>query len=292
MKPIRFLLLPLSFIVFISCGNDDNSFTYNGRAETEITKITAKVAGTVDQITCDEGDAVKQGQLLVKINTDKLDLQLKQQQAQERELDANLRSISAQEKQINSQMALSKQTLEKTKKMVSEGAATQQKQDELETQVEVFEAQLESALTNKKVIQAKKDQLAAAIGLTQLSLNDAVLKAPFDGIITNRFLEETELAAPGRTILELADLSRMEVTFYVDYADLNRVKIGEPIKVHIDGADKSMEGKIKWIASESEFTPKTILTKETRTTLVYAVKISVANPDGILKIGMPVDVTI
>ena len=119
MKPMRLFLIPLFMLLVTACGNNEDSFTYNGRAETVTTKITAKLAGTVDQITCDEGDAVTKGQLLVQINTDKLELQLKQQQAQKSELEANLKAISAQVKQIRSQLALTEQTLEKTRKMVS-----------------------------------------------------------------------------------------------------------------------------------------------------------------------------
>jgi len=73
---------------------------------------------------------------------------------------------------------------------------------------------------------------------------------------------------------------------------LAQVKIGAVVKVAVDGVDKPLDGKIKWVASESEFTPKTILTQETRTTLVYRIKAAVDNPDGLLKIGMPVDVSL
>ena len=82
----------------------------------------------------------------------------------------------------------------------------------------------------------------------------------------------------------------MKVTIYVSTNELSHTKIGNQADIKVDGVDELMKGTITWISSESEFTPKTILTEETRTTLVYAVKIAVSNPDGILKIGMPVDV--
>ena len=126
--------------------------------------------------------------------------------------------------------------------------------------------------------------------MTQISLGEAKIISPINSVVLNRFLDKDELAAPGRTLLELADLSNMKITIYVSTEELSRVKIGDKVKVKVDGVDKMLEGTVYWIANESEFTPKTILTEETRTTLVYAVKVSVPNPDGVLKIGMPVDV--
>lgn len=291
MNQLRYLILFIASIFSISCNNgNDNAITYNGRVEADIISVSAQVGGTIDEVSVDEGDAVKKNQLLMKINTDKIELQLKSQQAQIIELQANLAANAAQIKQVDAQLKLAQQTLDKTKKLVNEGAATEQQQDELESEVDVLRAQKEALLTNKKMLQAKEQQLYAAIELTQISLSDARIISPIDGLVLNRFLDKGELVTPGRILIELADLSNMEITIYVSTEELSRVKIGNKVKINVDGLEKMLEGKIHWIASESEFTPKTILTEETRTTLVYAVKISVTNPDGVLKIGMPVDV--
>ncbi len=291
MNQLRYLILFIASIFSISCNNgNDNAITYNGRVEADIISVSAQVGGTIDEVSVDEGDAVKKNQLLMKINTDKIELQLKSQQAQIIELQANLAANAAQIKQVDAQLKLAQQTLDKTKKLVNEGAATEQQKDELESEVDVLRAQKEAMLTNKKMLQAKEQQLYAAIELTQISLSDARIISPIDGLVLNRFLDKGELVTPGRILIELADLSNMEITIYVSTEELSRVKIGNKVKINVDGLEKMLEGKIHWIASESEFTPKTILTEETRTTLVYAVKISVTNPDGVLKIGMPVDV--
>ncbi|HES58850.1 MAG TPA: HlyD family efflux transporter periplasmic adaptor subunit [Caldithrix sp.] len=282
-------LIIIFFILHCTDAND-NSITYNGRVEADIISLSAQVGGTLDMVNIEEGDVVKKDQLLMKINTDKIELQIKSQQAQIIELQANLAANTAQVKQVDAQLKLAQQTLDKTKTLVIEGAATEQQQDELESKVDVLRAQKEALLTNKKMLQAKEQQLNAAIEMTQISLSDASITSPIDGVILNRFLDKGELVAPGRALVELADLSKMKITIYVSTEQLSRIKIGDKVKVRVDGVDELLEGMIYWIASESEFTPKTILTEETRTTLVYAVKVTVANPDGVLKIGMPVDV--
>lgn len=291
MKYLRYAI-PIIIILFIlHCNNgNDNSITYNGRVEADIISLSAQVSGTLDLVNVEEGDAVTKGQHLMKVNTDKIELQLKSQQAQIIELQAYLAANAAQIKQIDAQLKLAQQTLDKTKKLVSEGAATEQQRDELESKVDVLKSQKEALLTNKKMLKAKKEQLNATIEMTQISLNDAKIISPINGVVLNRFLDKDELVAPGRTLLELADLSNMKITIYVSTKELSRVKIGDKVKVKVDGVDEMLEGTVYWVSSESEFTPKTILTEETRTTLVYAVKVSVPNPNGVLKIGMPVDV--
>jgi HlyD family secretion protein len=291
MNQLKYLILFIASIFIISCHNgNDDAIIYNGRVEADIISLSAQVGGTLDTVNIEEGDVVIKDQLLMKINTDKIELQLKSQQAQIIELQANLAANAAQIKQVDAQLKLAQQTLDKTKKLVNEGAATEQQQDELESKVDVLQAQKEALLTNKKMLQAKEQQLNAAIEITKISLSDARIISPIDGIVLNRFLDKNELVAPGRTLLELADLSNMKITIYVSMEELSHVKIGDKVNIKVNGMDSMLEGIVYWIASESEFTPKTILTEETRTTLVYAVKISVTNQDGILKIGMPVDV--
>jgi HlyD family secretion protein len=285
-----FILL-IMIVSLTACKNGRNGeYVSNGRIESEIIRLSAQLGGTVDSLFFREGEAVQKGQILAVINRDKLQAQLKQQQAQNEELDANLSSLTAQIRQLQSQLNFTQDTYEKTRTMVREGAATEQKRDELATQVEVLQAQMEALITNRRVIESRRRQLNATIELTQISLREAVITSPIDGIIVNCFIREKEWVMPGRVLFEVADLSVMEARIYLPLSDLNRLQLGQEVQVWMDGYEKALPGKVKWIASEAEFTPKTILTKETRTTLVYGVKVQVPNPEGRLKIGMPVEV--
>jgi HlyD family secretion protein len=290
MKKMIILFVSAAFII-AGCNSGNNGKNiYNGRLDTDIIRLSAQTAGNIDSLKIEEGDPVSKGQLLVKINTDKAEAQMRRQNAQLDELNVNLLTLNAQIKQVKTQLNFAVETLKKTEKMLIEGAATEQRRDELATQVSVYQAQLEALKSNYQIIASKKAQLAATMELTEISINDAQIKSPINGIVINKFHYENELVSPGRVVLEVADLSSMEATIYAPLADLSKIKIGQPVQILADGAEQPFEGKVKWIASESEFTPKTILTKETRTTLVYAVKIAVPNKEGILKIGMPVDV--
>ncbi len=287
---LKYFGLSLFVFILFSCSGNDKPFAYNGRIDTDVIRLVAKTAGTVDTLAVQEGDLVNKGQLLVRVNDDRLRLQLKQQMAQIEELNTNLQVLKSKQRQVQSQLNFNLQTLSKTKAMLQQGAATEQQVDQLQTQVDVLKAQLDEVLANERLISSKRDQLQAAMGITKLNLKDCRVTAPLDGTVINRFVDLYESVAPGSPLLELADLSVLKATIYVPLTKLNEIKPGQKARVKVDGLEETFEGRIIWIASEAEFTPKTILTKETRTSLVYAVKIEVPNPEQKLKIGMPVEV--
>lgn len=289
----KYILLFAVVLYTTACERTDKDrFVYNGRSETDIISLSSQVSGIVENVFFEEGGFVKKGNVLFTVNTDKMESVLKGQQAQVLEIDANLNANKANIKQVDSELKFAMETLEKTKRLVAQGAATRQRQEELQTKVNVLKAKKEMLITNRNQMDAKKKQLSALMEQTKISIRDASIESPIDGVILNQFVNEGELVLPGRRMAEIADLNKMEITVYVSLADLPEIKIGNNADVRIDGRDSLLQGRIRWIASESEFTPKTILTRETRTSLVYAVKIAVDNKDRILKIGMPVDVII
>ena len=290
-SPMKIQLSLLSVLFLFSCtaGDKDNPI-YNGRLESDIVRISAQSAGVVDTLTVEEGQEVHKGQLLLVINSDKIKLRLQQQQLQKQEISLNMQGLQARLQELNAQLNLAQKTLKKTLNMITAGAATDQKKDELAAQVSVLTAKKEALNAQMQTVANKKKQIEKAIELTRLSLNETRILSPAEGRILNQFIYRGELAVPGKALFEIADLSRMEAEIYLPLEELGNVKLGQEAKISVDGQENSFKGTVKWISSTSEFTPKTILTKETRTTLVYQVKITLSNPDGILKIGMPVDV--
>jgi HlyD family secretion protein len=106
-----------------------------------------------------------------------------------------------------------------------------------------------------------------------------------------RNTEPGEIAAPGALLLRIADLSELELRVYLNEKDLARVKIGQEYPVSIDALKgQTVSGRVSWVSSEAEFTPKNVQTRDARTQLVYAVKLSIPNTDGKLHIGMPAEV--
>ena len=290
MRKILFLGMA-AFLILAGCSdNGGTGLIYDGRLDTDIIQVSAKIAGTIDSLLVEEGDAVQKNQLLAQIETDRIEAQLKMEDAQLSELQANLQALEAQIKQIRAQLSLAEKTLSKTQNMLKEGAATDQKKDELSTQVDILQAKMQAIRAQQATLAAKKKQLQAKKELTLLNLRDTRLLSPINGVVVNKFKNAKEVVQPGITVLDVADLSTMEAVIYVPLVELDKVKIGQKATLRIDAGNQTFEGRVKWISSQAEFTPKTILTRETRESLVYAVKLTVPNPEGILKIGMPVEI--
>lgn len=181
----------------------------------------------------------------------------------------NSERLQAQYEQIIADLRFAQATLRKYQQLLRDGAISRQQYDELSARVEVLSAQVKNI---------------------KIQLKDTAIVAPQNGTILTIYARPGEYVQPGSPILELADLNIMEVRIYVPLKKLAELKIGQTVSVKVDGLSQTLSGKISWIAAEAEFTPKTILTAETRTTLVYAVKVKIANTQGVLKIGMPVEV--
>ena len=134
--------------------------------------------------------------------------------------------------------------------------------------------------------------------LAQLDvLNDQIRKCyiynPVDGTVINQLAEQYEVVGVGMPLYRIASLDTLQLRFYTDAQRLQQVSLGQEVEVLVDNGEsgyRRIQGKINWISSQAEFTPKTIQTKEDRVNLVYALKAEVPNPNGLLKIGMPAEV--
>jgi HlyD family secretion protein len=150
----------------------------------------------------------------------------------------------------------------------------------------------EAARQQVRGLDARRKQLAAQIGTVDKKLRDAVITSPTDAMVSTLYYEEGEAIVPMQPILELIHTNELDVKIYVSEKTLPRVKQGQTATVRADGLDKEFPGRLSWVSPKAEFTPKNILTPETRTSLVYAVKVTVSNPERVLKHGMPVEVAL
>ena len=162
------------------------------------------------------------------------------------------------------------------KAIVKQAGSNLKKIDAAEKEVEAARAQVQAA--------------RSAVGLAKIHLKYTLLRAPFKGIITSRNIEPGEVVLPGREVMTLSDLSRVELKIFVGETEIGKVKPGQRVEVRVDSfPDKVYRGKVSFISPEGEFTPKIIQTHQERVKLVYLVKVSIPNPDLELKSGMPAD---
>jgi HlyD family secretion protein len=140
------------------------------------------------------------------------------------------------------------------------------------------------------VARANLNAANASLGLSRVNLDYTVLRSPANGVITVRQAELGEVVAPGTPVVTLADLDHIWLRAYVAETDLGRIRWGQAVAVTTDTyPNKRYQGRISFIASEAEFTPKSVQTNKERVTLVYRIKVDIDNPNHELKPGMPAD---
>ena len=302
-------LVPLALTACISlsygCNNgDEQSFTGSGTFEATEILVSAQSNGELLEITFDEGDHVTKGRTLAEIDAESLRLQRDVTASGLDELTWNEkiaeREIAAAEETVNQAQAsleILTKTRDRIKNLFGQGAATRDRLDKSETELSVAVSQLKAAGSKLSGIRAKlgslnagRETINARLKLLDYQISKSTVTSPADGIVIEKFTECGELVTIGTPICSIADLKSMWLTIYVGGEMLGKIQIGSGADIHIDShPDQVFKGKVSWISQEAEFTPKNVQTRESRVDLVYAVKISVDNREGIFKIGMPAD---
>lgn len=287
MKNIIYIIV-LSILLFACQTNTEQSDAY-GNFEAVTVLVSAESPGKILQLNVEEGQSIETGFIAAVIDTVQLNLKLLQIDAQKAAVDSRRSSINSQIEVLNEQKANLGINEKRTQKMLKDGASTQKKLDDIQGQMSVIDKQIANTKTQFVAINAEKEVLDAQKQLLEDQLERCEVKSPISGTILETYAEQGEMTSTGKPLFKIANLSQLDLKVYVSGAQLPNIKLGQNVDVIIDktsSENQTLTGKITWISSEAEFTPKIIQTKEERVKLVYAVKVSVEN-NGVLKIGMP-----
>mgnify|MGYP000737520861 FL=1 len=275
----------------MSCGTEAE-FDAQGSFEATEVVVSAEAAGRILWFDAEEGTAVEPGVRIGQIDTLQLDLQRRQLEAQQAALLASRPDIRAQAAALREQIAKQERELTRVQNLLRDGAATTKQRDDIEAQIRILQSQLSAALSSLDKSTVTIDGNAAVVEAQIAALDDRITRcriaSPIAGVVLTKYAAAGELAAVGKPLLKVADLEHLYLRAYFTSEQLAAIRVGDAVTVTADfGGDQryDYEGRITWISSESEFTPKTIQTRDSRANLVYAAKIAVQN-DGRLKIGL------
>lgn len=281
-------IIPMLLISMISCNSNDEKADAYGNFEAKEIIISAENNGKLIHYTIKEGQKLEKGTLIGIIDTIPLSLQKEQLKISKDITRQKSKGVLSQIDVLNAQLKTAKTEETRIKNLFKEDAATQQQVDNIEGQIDVIENQITNIKLNNAPILSELKSIDNRIEQLNDQLNKCRIVNPINGTVLTNFAEENEITAFGKPLYTIADIETLELRVYVSETQLPKVKINETVNVKIDYEDtvKDFEGVVSWVASEAEFTPKIIQTKEERVNLVYAVKVLVEN-DGSLKIGMP-----
>jgi HlyD family secretion protein len=282
----------IAALALVSCGNKDGEYAATGTFEATEVTVSAEQNGVLLDFNIEEGDTVGADRQVALIDTVQLYLKACQVGAVKQVYAAQRPDMTKQVAATRQQLAKARQEQERFASLVKAGAANRKALDDAESQVKVLERQLEAQLSS---LHTSTDGLQAQMNTADIErlqvadqLRKCHVKTPISGTILAKYMQQGEFAVAGKPLFKMADTRNMFLRAYLTSAQLKDIRLGQSMTVYADygnGERKEYAGKVTWISSKSEFTPKTILTDDERADLVYAVKIAVRN-DGYLKIGM------
>lgn len=288
MKNILTILITLTLF---SCNKEDNDADAYGNFEATEVTISAESNGKIEFLNLDEGMLLEKETVIGQIDTIQLYLNKEQLIASKKTIYSKSANVLSQRNVIQEQLKTAKIEQNRITTMFNENAATQRQVDEIYGKVKVLQQQINSVETQNAPILNEVKSIEVQIEKINDQLKKSKIVNPIKGTVLTKYAEPNEITSFGKPLYKIADLSEMTLRVYFSETQLSSIKVGQEVSVLIDENEgtKSYKGKISWISSAAEFTPKIIQTKEERVNLVYAVKVIVTN-DGSLKIGMPAEV--
>jgi HlyD family secretion protein len=292
----------------------ENQITLSGNIEAHESLVSFKVQGRIVDLPVEEGQSVEQGALLARLDDADYRQKVRIDEAtvhvRESNLVLTLAGTREQEVKASHQTTLDAQADEQEKNLDYERAQRLFSKDEISAQDrDLAETALKRAEATFRAVQqryneavegSRKEDIAIAranlreananLGLSRVTLGYTTLRAPSAGVITVRQTELGEVVAPGTPVVTLADLDHIWLRAYIAETDLGRIRWGQEATVTTDTyPGKQYRGRVSFISSSAEFTPKSVQTYKERVTLVYRIKIDIDNLNHELKPGMPAD---
>ena len=279
-------------MILNACGNKENEYDATGVFEATETMVYAEQSGALIAFNVEEGDIISNRKEVGLIDTTQLWLKLQQTEATKSVYQSQKPELEKLIAATRQQLAKAKQDRQRYKELVADGAAPSKMLDDANSQVKVLQRQLDAQISSLKVNTNALDKQMAATEVQANLLRDQLRKchiqSPTKGTVLEKYVERGEFVSTGKPLFKMADTENMFIRAYVTSAQLKNIQLGQRATVYADygnGEKKEYPGKVTWISTRSEFTPKTILTDDERADLVYALKVAIKG-DGYVKIGM------
>lgn len=278
--------------LFACNHQNEDGFSASVIAEGTAIKLSPQTGGQVLDIRFEEGTRVQAGDTLAVLDTEKLSYQLEQVQANVADVQAQKGIAATNLQKARDEAVYAKTRFIRVNDLYKQNAATEQMRDDAEINATRAESSMRSAQQMLASLDTRQAALQAQVNLLQKQISDATLISPLDGTVTTQYYQLGETVPTMAPMLEIINLQEMWAKVYVTETMLPAINIGQEAQISMDGTDENLVGRVAWISPRAEFTPKNILTEESRTGLVYAVKIDIDNPQGLLKHGMPVAISL
>lgn len=286
----RFAQLIFVLTLLAACNKAPQKAVWTSVIEAENYRISALGGGKILTLNVKEGDTLSPEDTLAILDTRELQYSLEQLQASARELQAQEALLETQIVLAEKDLGYQNRRQNRSEKLYQADVIPLQNLEDSQLIQGKAELQLKASKQNLGVLSAKKAALQAQEKILAKKLSDCIIVSPFSGTVETLFYNEGETIPPLGQLASITNLSSPETNIYVNEEWLARLKPGMEMLLKVKGQSKALKAKIIHISNKAEFTPKTVLTPDNRSVMVYAVRLRAENPSGILKDGMPVDI--
>jgi len=289
----RNIIFPLVLLLGLnSCDDAGLRHDASGSFEAVETIISAEANGKILQLSIEEGQELNAGQVIGHVDSTQMYARKLQLLQSKKAILSGRPQASVQTEALKKELANAVLDRDRTENLVKGGVATQKQLDDANAKVTTLRAKINAQESSLQTTTLSLNEQAGTVDAQLTEVNDQLKKCtitnPLKGTILSKYAEQYEMAAVGKPLYKIADLSNIILRVYITGDLLSQVKLDQKVKVFTDdgkGGFKETEGVVTWINDKAEFTPKTIQTKNERANLVYAIKVKVRN-DGFYKIGM------
>jgi HlyD family secretion protein len=322
-------LIVLIALAAAACRTDPpaNEVRATGHVEATEVRIAAKIGGRLTELRVREGDRVDPGALIAQLDPREPQLAVERAQADKRQAEAQLRLLRAGSRRediaqaeaqaqaardevaaARAELTNAEADLERFESLLRANAGSRKQRDDAATRATVARERVESAehhvraaeqavlrlragarAAEIEAAEARVQAAAVQVASAEEVLSYTTLRAPLGGVVTEKLVEAGEIVAAGAPLVVITDLVNTWADVFVPEPVVPRIRLNQPATVFTDAGGSGLQGTVTYISPKAEFTPRNVQTAEERSKLVYRVRISVSNPDGVLKQGMPVE---
>ncbi len=262
----------------------------NGHVEGTEVNVAAETTGIVVENRLVEGETVARDDLLVRL--DETDLRLRKAEA-EAEIDALIQEGERAERELalsRHHLSTARKELARAQELEERGTVPPRRLEEAQDAFEEARARVDAGEAAVAATEARVDAARQELELIENRISKTRITAPVDGTVVTKAVERGELMQPGMTVAVLVDLSEVELRVFVPERDIGKVRLGAHARIRVDAfPDRTFEARVARVDQRAQFTPRDIHMPEERVRMVFGVMLSIENPEGVLKPGMPAD---
>jgi HlyD family secretion protein len=290
----KIMILSISFIALVACSAETPTVIIAaGVIDGEVITVKAPVTGKIKTLNITEGNDVAKDDILVAVDSDKIENQLQGLEIQEKEIVVNRKRLDRKIRLLDTNLVYWKGQVESFERLEGKESISGDQLEQARLKLDEAETSLFDAQQSLRALSIKSENIQNRKEYLNLQLEDHIIASPVSGVVLEKFVSEGETVFPGTPLADILDRFSLYVETFLEESELSRLELGQQVDILVDGMeDRVFSGTITHFGQKAEFSPKYIISEKERRSLLYRVKVGLSRDLEVFKLGMPVTVRI